>query len=307
MSIKCEICDQASSGTKKYRDIAGVPFHECLGCGSLFADFKFLESSVSTEKVTYDDAYWRMETSAARARSFGSSLSRCAEVFFYSRIPVDIFLDIGTGPGFFLDAVSKLMPQWQAMFYGVELFPPPAQYQTKHQNYVIGDLTSLPKKVSAGMCIEVIEHLHPNQLSEMLAKLALMSEPNATFLFNSGQPDYVKKEDPGYLDPLVRGHIVSYSTAGVQSIFAKHGFTVIPLPGRAWAFLAQYTANAEIPNAEQLLTRVWQILPENAEKLKVNGFGELMYSIGQESARCYIEAALVIERTKWALSMRSQL
>lgn len=305
-SLNCPICKYQGNNISLFKLINDISYFECLSCGSIFADFAAISAKDSI-KVVYDDKYWDMEIRAARARSFGSSISRCAEVFLYSRIPIKKFLDIGTGSRLFLDAISVLMPDYKKDFYGVELYPPPAPYRTENSNYFIGDISSMPVKISAGMCIEVIEHMHPDQLDEMLSKLASISEPNGLFIFNSGQPEYVKKEDPGYLDPFKRGHIVSYSLKGISLIFAKHGFTVIPLPGRTWAFLAEYNKAKNTPNADELLNRIWHALPENVEKLKNNGFGELMYCMGIESARCYLESAISEERTQWALSLQRQI
>ena len=98
----------------------------------------------------------------------------------------------------------------------------------------------MDRTFDAGVCIEVIEHLTPTTLRSLVAQLAAVSRPGSLYLFNSGQPDFVEREDPGYLDPHGRGHIVSYSLAGAASIFAPAGFNVIELPGRAWAFLAEF-------------------------------------------------------------------
>jgi hypothetical protein len=259
--------------------------------------------NVNHSSFEYNEAYWKNETSAAKGRSFGASLNRCAEVFFYSQIPIKKFLDIGSGPGYLLDALTVLMPCYKSMFYGIELFPPPKAYQSTHENYIVGDLANVHHKFSGGVCIEVIEHLTPQQLRELAGKLAKVSEEGAVYYFNSAQPDFVKNEDPGYLDPHGRGHIASYSIRGLTEIFSVHGFTIIPLPGRNWGFLAEFKKLPSVPNAEDLLNRLWNARPENINKLKSNGFGELMYAIGLESARCYLEHAIATERTRWALSL----
>jgi len=225
------------------------------------------------------------------------------EVFLYSEIPIKRFLDIGTGPGYLLDSLSYLMPNYRTIFHGVELFPPPEQFRTAHENYVVGGIKDLRGTFSAGVCIEVIEHLSPDVLRSLISELADVSEVGALYYFNSGQPDFVKNDDPSYLDPIIRGHIVSYSIRALEHIFMEFGFKIIPLPGRSWGFLAEYDLTQEVPNAEQLMQRIWAAIPENTSILKDNGFGPLMYSIGVESARCYLEHAIANERTKWALSL----
>jgi hypothetical protein len=297
----CPVCAEKKSTQLFYRCIDGIDYFECSSCGSILADQGNKENSFS-----YDDEYWKNEAVAAKERSFGSSVNRCAEVFFYSRIPINKFLDIGSGPGYLLDALSTLMPNFASMFYGVELFPPPEKYQSQHKNYMIGSLADQQQKFDGGVCIEVIEHLTPRQLDILVKSLAEVSEQGAVYYFNSGQPEYVKKEDPGYLDPKGRGHIASYSVQGLKMIFSKYGFSIIPLPGRSWGFLAEFVALKKIPDADELLGRLWNPHPENASKLKSNGFGELMYAIGLESARCYLESAIATERTIWALSLQSE-
>src|SRR3712207_8677462 len=45
-------------------------------------------------------------------------------------------------------------------------------------------------------CIEVIEHLSPAILKEVIKQLAGVAEDGAVFYFNSAQPTFVKNEDP---------------------------------------------------------------------------------------------------------------
>lgn len=296
---KCPVCLHLHSKLKLFKCVEGVDYFECDFCESIVAE----EQSIIKDGFKYNEDYWRSEMSAARERSFGASVNRSAEVFFYSRIPVNRFLDIGTGPGYLLDALSTLMPNYKSMFYGIELFPPPVEYRSTHENYLIGDLSDIKIKFSGGVCIEVIEHLTPKQLRVLASNLAKVSENGAVYYFNSAQPEFVKAEDPSYLDPHVRGHIASYSVCGLAKIFSEYGFTIIPLPGRSWGFLAEFGKLPVIPGSDDLLNRLWTAHPENVQKLKSNGFGELMYSIGLESARCYLESAIAIERTKWALSL----
>lgn len=290
-NIDCLICNTMPAVF--YKKISGINYYECSHCTTLFADPAFLEK-VDTHKINnYEEEYWKNEMSAARERSFGSSLQRVAEVFLYSRIPIKKFIDIGSGPGFLLDALKVVLPASEKTFYASELFPPSEKYRTKHLNYCIGTVGDIPFKFDAGTCIEVIEHLTPTILDSMIEQLAKKSNENAIFYFGSGQPFYVKNEDPEYLDPLERGHIVSYSLKGLSKIFNKHGFNIIPLPGRDWAFLAEFGTKA-VPNADELLNRIWTALPENIGILKDPIFGPLMHTMGIESARCYLESAISI-------------
>ncbi len=298
--MNCLVCESGKSIF--YKTIADVKYFECCVCFSLFADPEFIYE-LKSKDTHYNDGYWENETIASRERSFGSSMNRVFEVFFYARIPIKRFIDIGTGPGYLLDSLSVILPEHRGLFYGCEVFPPPPLYRTRNENYKICSVSQLNGKFSAGVCIEVIEHLPPDTLKELIRQLAAVAEDQAVFYFNSAQPSFVKNIDPNYLDPHVRGHIVSYSPKALNEIFATHGFTLIPLPGRDWCFLAEFKSEKKLLDADGLLTRLWTARPENVEVLKNNGFGPLAHAIGLESARCYLEHAISEERTAWAQSL----
>lgn len=302
--MSCPVC--SSKSLMAYRVISDVPYFECGDCGSLSADAQFLADVEAGKLSNYTDGYWREELKAARERSFGASLNRVAETFLYSRIPICHYIDVGSGPGYLLDALSLVMPSSKSIFHAVELFPPAAEYRTSHPNYVVGTLDSLSIKFDAGSCIEVIEHLTPTILRMLVGQLASCSSPGAIYYFNSAQPEHVKQYDAGYLDPYGRGHIVSYSLKGLAPIFSEFGFTIHPLHGRSWAFLAEFDRVKEC-TADELLTRVWTAVPENVDRLKDHDFGPLMYTLGVESARCYLEHAIATQRTHWALSLVHKL
>jgi hypothetical protein len=304
--IICPICDSAS---KLFKKISDVDYYECNNCSSLFADPSFIIDINSHSKDNYSTKYWEKELHSARERSFGSSLQRVAETFLYSRIPINNFIDLGSGPGFLLDALSYLLPSSLNIFHGVELFPPDESFRTNNPNYFIGSIDEMEIMFDAGVCIEVIEHLSVETMHSFVEKISFRSNPGAIYYFGSGQPDYVKNEDPDYLDPLERGHIISYSLRGLEIIFNKYGFRIIPLYGRSWCFLAELANNSitRVQNAEDLLSRLWSALPHNVNILKDKMFGPLMYSIGIESARCYIEHAISNERTLWAIELNNKL
>ena len=227
----CPIC---AAPAEPLRGVDAIRYFRCTGCCSLFADPDFLAAVDRGEAANYGDAYWTEEIGAARERSYGGSLVRVAETLRMSRIPVRRFLDIGCGPGFLLDALGTLLPGMADMFHGVELSPPADH--TTHPNYHAGSVGELDGLFDAGICMEVIEHLTPLILRRLTDELARHSTPGALYFFNSAQPSFVESSDPGYLDPTRRGHIVSWSIAGVNHIFAPAGFNIIPLPGRDWGF-----------------------------------------------------------------------
>lgn len=301
----CQLC---AGEQETFKIIDDIPYYECRGCGLIVANRSLYYSKITTKSKVYDDNYWKSELSAARERSYGSSLQRVAEVFLYSRIKINSFLDLGSGPGLLLDALALLLPNSKEIFHGVELYPPRKKFRSKHPNYHIGSLDNLNFKFDAGVCIEVIEHLFPDDLELLISNLSKKLNKGAIFLFNSGQPEYVKKTDPDYLDPMNRGHISSYSIDSLRIIFEKYNFSIYPLPGRDWAFLAIFGNNEdkESYNAESLLNLIWHPLPENISVLKDKEFGPLMFSMGIESARCYLESAICQDRTRWALSFLSR-
>jgi hypothetical protein len=288
-AIGCPICRAHGDFL---RTIDDVPYFRCTGCQSLFAHPDFLDAvDRGTAEVDYGDTYWTDELASARERSYGGSVARVAETLRLSRIPVRRFLDIGTGPGFLLDALGALLPNVAGMFHGVELSPPPIADRSTHPNYHIGSVGDLDGLFDGGICVEVIEHLTPAILRVLTRELATRSTQGALYFFNSAQPSFVDSTDPGYLDPKRRGHIVSWSIAGVREIFTPAGFNIIPIPGRDWAFLAEFGPVRDV-TADDLMSWLWRPVPENVAMTRHDAFGPLFATIGLESARCYLESAL---------------
>lgn len=300
---RCPIC-QAPAGL--LRTVDEVPFFRCTGCFSLFAHPDFLDAVERGSTVNYHGAYWAQELASARQRSYGGTIVRVAETLRMARIPVRRFLDIGSGPGFLLDALAALLPNIAGMFHGIELLPPPPADRSRHPNYRIGTVGDLDGPFDAGVCIEVIEHLTPQILSLMLRQLAARSSPGALYYFNSAQPSFVEGTDPGYLDPKRRGHIVSWSIAGARAIFAPAGFDVIAIPGRDWAFFAEFGPQRAV-SVDDLMSWLWQPVPDNLALFRHDAFGPMFETIGVELTRCYLEAALAEGRGQWALSLEQQI
>jgi hypothetical protein len=306
-SCFCDVCRQAS--ISHFADVEGIPYNKCEGCSSIYADeSKFYENGSSNSRK-YDESYWEFEVESAKERSYGSSLIRVAEVFIMACRPIRGFIDISSGGGALLDALSFLLPEIADVFYGNEPFPPPPPYRSKHKNYYVGYIEEIDRKFDGGVCIEVIEHLFPDTLRALLSRLASRSNEGALYYFNSAQPSFVIERDFGYLDPFERGHVASYSVAGAQQLFAEAGFSVYELPGRDWGFFAEYTPSIgrRTETLDSLFNRLWNPQPENLELLKSCKFGNFFLSAGREGARCYLEAATADERTKWALSLDKEL
>ncbi len=304
-STNCPVCLRGPS--RAYREVDGIAFLRCESCGSLFADPAFIAQIEAGEVVNYREDYWNSEIQAARERNFGSNLARVAETIRMCRIPIQRFIDIGAGAGGLLDSLAELLPEIAEKFYGIELFPPAPNLRSTHPHYRLGTLDSMTERFEAGICIEVIEHLSPSTLRGLVAQLARRAVPGALFLFNSAQPGFVEQHDPGYLDPLGRGHIVSYSLAGAAAIFAPAGFHIIPLPGRDWAFLAEFSDRPPPTSLDAMFERLWHPLRENLDMLAGARYGQMMIGMGLDSARVYLEAATADERTRWALDLQAEL
>ncbi|WP_456686634.1 hypothetical protein [Bradyrhizobium sp. P5_C11_2] len=233
--------------------------------------------------VDYGGEYWENELSAARSRSYGPALARVAEVFLYARRSIDVFLDIGAGAGFLLDACATYLPNSKHRFFGIEKFPPAGLNRT-NSNLITGEIAEINFKVDAGCCIEVIEHLTPSMLREMLSDISVVANENSIFIFNSGQPSFVRNENPAYLDPRGRGHIMSYSLSAISKLAEPAGFRVHALEGKTWAFILEKTlASDTVPMKD----RIWTPVQANLDVLNDPDMGSLMHILGIETARAY--------------------
>ena len=288
------------------RDVDGVAFGRCQSCGSIAAEDDFLARIEDGTARPYDDSYWAFEMEAAEQRTYGANPLRVAEVFIQARRPITRFVDISAGSGQLLDALSALMPEASGLFWGVEPFPPPERFRTHHPHFHIGFLGEMEGHFDAGVCIEVIEHIPPRHMRTLMQDLAKVSLPGSTFYFNSSRPGSRDVETGGYLDPMRRGHIAAYSLAGLEALMGPLGFTIQPLPGRDWAFLAIFEGGAPL-DTEAFLDRSWHPLPENLETLARTRFGQMMISAGAECGLAYTMTALSDERTAWARTLDREL
>lgn len=278
-AANCAVC---GSPAAYFAEAGGCPYYKCRGCGSIFIEPAILSAiDGGKQLLEYDEPYWRRELPAAKQRAYGPALARMAEVLHYCRTEVRNFIDIGTGPGYFLDAVSKYLPNSRHIFHACEKFPPPQEFRTDHPNYFIGDVAEMGKKFDAGLCMEVVEHLTPAMLDQLLAGLATASNRGAAYIFNSGFSAYVEQEDRAYLDPLVRGHIASYSITALTTVARRHGFSVTPIEGKNWACLLEYMAGDTTPPRN----RIWTAKKANLSILEDKDMGSALRLLGLESAR----------------------
>jgi hypothetical protein len=296
--VTCPVCRGGES--RLHAVVADYPYYVCGSCDSIHVSPDVLAGlDAGTIRLgEYGEAYWESEARSALRRATGLSLCRAGEAILYCRRPVRRFLDVGTGPGFLLRELQRLLDADAAIFHGVEKFPP--SFAVEAPNFHVGDVAALEGVFDAGVCIEVVEHLTPAMLDGVARGLSRISAPGALWLFNTGMPAYVREQDPGYLDPVRRGHIVSYSLAGVAARFEPHGFRVEAMPGRNFGFIVERLP-AESVSFED---RIYRPLPENRELLERNG---LLYHAAFETARSYYYQGGYAERTQWALSLDAEL
>ncbi len=297
----CAVCGFAA--TTLFTVVDGYDFYCCGECDCIYVDPRVIHK-IDAGQLTlgdqYGEQYWEQEELGARERAGGVALVRAGEALLYCRRPVERFLDVGAGPGFLLSQLQELIDPQASVFHGVEKYPP--RYACAAQNFHLGGVESLQdaEPFDAGICIEVIEHLTPHMLDGLVEGLARVSKPDSFWLFNTGMPDYVRQQDPAYLDPMHRGHIVSYALPGLVRIFGRHGFRVGALPGKNFAFYAEFepTANATIER------RIHSPEPHNVALLRRH---ELLWQATFEAARSYFYYEGYVERTRWALDLQGQL
>ena len=258
-------------------------YYRCRQCTSLTIDPEVIEEIDAGRVLQRDQTPSDVESdiTATFERAYGPSLARVAETILYARTPVRRFLDVGTGRGFLLDALSMHLPARRDVFFGVELYPP--EPHSEHPNYLPGTASAIPEKFEAGSCVEVVQTLTPMQVRALLAEIASRSHPGALYIVNAGQPRYVLNEDPAYLDPDRRGHVFSYSLQAMSQLASPLGFRVLPLRGKSWALLLEYEhADRSAPE-----DRIWSALPENVALLRDPERGSILQVLGMDTARAY--------------------
>lgn len=275
----CAVCESHAS---HWALVDGYEFSSCPSCGSIALNseaMRDIDNGASTR--VYNAEYWESEARAARERSWGGSLARVAEAIYVCRRPVTLFVDIGSGDGSLLDALSYHLPTFSERLIGIELFPP--DNHTQHPGYRHGSIGDLDGKIDCGVCVEVVEHLTPQMLRGLVQGLASKSEPDSCFLFNTGLGEYVLNEDAEYIDPVNRGHIVAYGFQALETIFGEFGFRISRLGSRSWAFVAEYQPSEPF----DLSSRTWRPLPENLAVLDDVRSGSVMAILARESLRAY--------------------
>lgn len=275
--MQCGVC---GVDAPLWKVVDGLAFSDCPACGSIamHADELALVDSGDFERK-YDPHYWSDELSAARERSWGAGLARSSEAMLLCRRPIERFLDIGCGPGYLLDSLSYHLPSSKGLFYGVEKFPP--EKRTSHPGFIEGSLEELTDLYDCGVCIEVIEHLTPTMLRQIVHDLAQVSRPGSFFVFNTGLSDFVRDECPSYIDPRHRGHIVSWGFAALDKIFGAHGFSVHRMGKREWAFAVEYRPHDD----HSIGGRIWEPIEPNRAIFDDPVSGTAAFILARESLR----------------------
>jgi hypothetical protein len=299
----CPVCSHYSG---HYKNVDNFDFFECSGCGIIHLDPAVIADIDQGKEVrSYDEHYWQMELVAARERARSSGIARIAEAIFYCQRPVNQVIDIGTGAGYLLDEMKKLLPKNACRIWGVELFPPLRAQRTRSRQYVQGTIATLiNKKFDAGLCMEVVEHLTPNMVRMMLKEIAERSNDRACYVFNTGLANFVKNSNPDYIDPTKRGHIVSWTVEAFDMLGKEFGLRARALPGRDWAFLVEKT-ETELPSIE---SRMRCPLKENLAFLGDGEPGNSLLSIlVHYSTGHFLGSQQVVEQTNWALQLNAEL
>ena len=280
----CPVC--TSQNIKIFTTVTQYTYYDCLECQVIFISPEILKEMDNGKfLINYSNKYWKDELYAAKERSWSTSLARVAELFLYAQLSIKKFIDIGAGPGYLLDALSYQLPSSKNVFYASELFAPDAEYCTNNENYHRGSFLDLKFSFDAGCCIEVIEHITPFMLKQMMLELATKSKSNSIYIFNTGLVAYIKSEDMGYLDPLIRGHVMGWSIPALRILLNPIGFEVIEIPGKTWAFIAEYKPDHKFEGS--LTDRIWYSAKENVNILKDKQTGDLLYVLALETARAY--------------------
>lgn len=194
-------------------------------------------------------------------------------------------LDIGEGTGLLLDAISLYLPDHILYFHSIKKYPSEDRYRTANKNFHTCSYSELEMQFQAGICMEVIEHLTPKMLVDMFGDIAMVSSDGAIYLINTGMPKYVREQDSAYLDPFVRGHIISYSIEGIRVLLEPLGYRVFPIRGKDWAFCIEYHSDK---NDEDITERIWKALPENIALLQDSKMGNVLQILGRESVNAYL-------------------
>ncbi len=148
---------------------------------------------------------------AARERCFGPAIVRVAETITYCRLPIHAFHRYRRRHRLAARCAGNAATRGDRSLPRGRAVSAPQPHRTANANYIAGALADTNRVFDAGVCIEVNEHLTPPTLRNLAAQLAAVSRPGSLYLFNSGQPDFVEREDPGYLDPHGRAHRVLFA------------------------------------------------------------------------------------------------
>ena len=300
-SDRCPVCRATS---EFYKAIETYRYFECTNCGIIHLEVEKLKQIDNGEPVRkYSESYWKLEIDAALERARGAAILRMAEAIFLCQRPVHNAIDIGTGTGVILDELARYLPNKSSSVFGCELFPPPLADRTTSPNYVIGSIKDTKRQFDSGLCMEVIEHITPAMLTNLLLELAECASDGACFFFNTGLASFVKTHDPGYVDPIARGHIICWTVKAVSMLCEPFGLIARSLPGRDWAFLIE-KGQVDVP----IETRIFRPISENLSFLNDGrGPSQSLLSIAAgEAGRNYFNASEVESRSNCITKLREK-
>jgi hypothetical protein len=92
----------------------------------------------------------------------------------------------------------------------------------------------------------------------------------------------VLNENPNYLDPVRRGHIMSWSVESVHALCTGFDLKVLPIVGKSWAFIIERPLDYADAK-EDVRDRMWYALPENLALLTDPVMGSVLKILGHHT------------------------
>ncbi len=201
-----------------------LPFYRCNQCGHGFAPLKLSGSAINDwyAKSPEDDVFLKDEP--ARRRTAQVALHHLS----HHRTTPGTLLDIGAGPGLFLDEarqrgwkVEGLEPSQWAVEYAHR-----ALHLETLRRGTFTDTASYPEhSFDVVTAFDVIEHIV--EPADLLIAISRILKPGGILLLTTPRFDSVFARISGKKwHAIFPAHIHLFSSASLQQLLAKHGFAV---------------------------------------------------------------------------------
>ena len=260
--MRCAVCK--ANAAQRYRNVDGVGYLRCGACGSLFADPDFLAAEqLSSMPTTTGGMSCMRRGSAASARRCCAWRRRSRIVVCRSaRSSISAPAPVGCSMHLRHCCQRRSIGSMRSSSIRRPRRTAPAIRTTSSARWTACDRT-----FDAGVCIEVIEHLTPTTLRSLVAQLAAVSRPGSLYLFNSGQPDFVEREDPGLSrSARPRPHRLVFAALVPRASSGRPGSMSSRCPAAPGLFLPS-SGRCSLVDADALIARLWHPVPENVSML----------------------------------------